>query len=108
MTKAFPSSVCAPTLTHHACSRGRERFSLSKHSLARLAERALQSGIQRQQTRGSLRSYLDTLWTQYYRADNMRVYGEYLFLFSGTILITVWHLPAIYRRHAARLSKQSI
>ena len=88
-------------ITNHAEDRGRERFSLSRNSIERVAQRALSGGVPREATRGQLRRYLDALWQQHRTADNIRLYGEYLFLFSGNVLITAWHLPASYRRHAA-------
>jgi hypothetical protein len=87
-------------ITVHARDRARERFSMEEQSLARLAERAWYMGISLRQSKGRLRRYFDTLWESYGKADNIRLYGQYVFIFSGQVLLTLWHLPVEYRKHA--------
>lgn len=105
MTTSFYAIPVDFVISHHARCRARQRFSLTGAGFQKLASRALVYGIPREQTRGQLRRYLDELWMQYGTANNIRLYGEYLFLFSGALLITTWHLPAAYRKHATRYSR---
>ena len=45
----------------------------------------------------SLHRYLDSVYLSYGNANQMRIYGEALFIFSGSKLITVYALPTKYR-----------
>ena len=80
-------------LTHHACKRARERFSWNPSTLERMSGRAFELGLKRKNTGGRLKKYLDELWDNHKEANNLRLYGETLFVFSNHLLITIWHLP---------------
>ena len=80
-------------LTHHACKRARERFSWNPSTLERMSGRAFELGLKRKNTGGRLKKYLDGLWDNHKEANNLRLYGETLFVFSNHLLITIWHLP---------------
>jgi hypothetical protein len=80
-------------LTHHACKRARERFSWNSSTLERMSDRAFERGLKRKNTGGRLKRYLDELWDKHKEANNLRLYGETLFVFSNHRLITIWHLP---------------
>lgn len=79
-------------ITAHAYERAKERLSLSKKSLDRMALKAFKYGIERSETKGKIRKYLDNLWNSEKRANNIRVYGENVFLFCDTSLITVFQV----------------
>jgi len=84
-------------LTEHACKRARERLSWNESTLERMSIRAFESGLKRKNTNGLLKKYLDELWEQRKQANNLRLYGETLFVFSNNKLLTVWHLPTELR-----------
>lgn len=88
------------TLTHHACKRARQRLSWNASTLERMSVKAFELGLKRKNTRGRLKKYLDKLWNDHKKANNVRLYGETLFVFSNNLLITVWHLPTELRRSA--------
>ena len=100
MKTSLFSSFSPVHITEHAQERARERFSMSEKSLARIAERAWYMGLSRRQSKGRLRRYFDDCWESYETADNIRLYGQYVFIFSGQVLLTLWHLPVAYRKHA--------
>ena len=80
-------------VTRHAEERSRERLGVKKGAVNRLAQRALSFGLKHKQTTGRLREYCDSMYLRYQKADNMRIYGRFLYLFCQDTLITVVHLP---------------
>jgi hypothetical protein len=80
-------------LTEHACKRARQRLSWNAATLERMSKKAFESGLKRKNTNGLLKKYLDHLWNEHKYANNLRLYGETLFVFSNHRLLTVWHLP---------------
>lgn len=90
-------------LTRHALQRGKERLGLRDEAIERLAERALNEGLRTSDTSGRFRRYLDKLFLSHGKAGNLRVYGEKIYLFNGSLLITIFHLPNEYKKAAAKL-----
>lgn len=88
------------TLSVHASIRGEERLNLSPQSMARLADKALDIGFPRNQFSGSFGRYLDALYFKYRRANNIRIYGEHVYLFHDTTLITLFPVPREYKKVA--------
>src|SRR5665213_44865 len=80
-------------LTEHACKRARQRFSWNASTLERMSKKAFESGLKRKNTNGLLKKYLDELWNEHKHANNFRLYGKTLFVFSNHRLLKVWHLP---------------
>ncbi len=80
-------------ITDHAYLRAKERLSLSSTSLDRLAEKAFKEGIGVAQTKSKLHRYLDKLWLSYKTCNNMKIYGEVIYMFKGSVLITLYQLP---------------
>lgn len=80
-------------LTKHACKRARQRFHWNSATLERMSIKAFESGLKRNNTNGRLKKYFDDLWSERKNANNLRLYGETLFVFSNHLLLTVWHLP---------------
>lgn len=86
--------------TSHSIDRARSRLGLSRLSLARLAQRAFHGGITHQDKSacGDLNRYLRAVCRSDTPANNLRVYGEHLFLFKDAVLLTVYELPAELKR----------
>lgn len=84
-------------VTRHARKRMHERDGTKKGSAERKASLALERGYRLEDTKGRLH-----LWMLEQRkkgdADNLRVYGDKLFIFHGDTLITVTVLPPDIRR----------
>jgi len=87
-------------ITQHAYERAKERLSLSPASLDRMAERAFTHGIKHADTKGRLHKYITHLWFDYRKADNIRLYGEFVYLFADVTLVTLFQLPRGLRKHA--------
>lgn len=94
--------------TCHALDRLAERAGLDRRAAQRMAQRAFERGLRHSEVEGSLRRYLDRLWFDHRKANNIRIYGEFVYLFGGTTLLTVFGFPKKYRRaarEAARVRK---
>ena len=85
-------------VTKHGKKRIKQRCKVSKKSAYKLAEKALKKGITHSETRGSLNRYLTSLYFKNQTANNIRIYNFKVFIFIGSVLITVLDLPAKYRK----------
>ena len=93
-------------VSRHADRRIRERVGVPRSAVKRMAARARAEGIPRKDTHGSLRRYLDALYHYNEEADNIVVYAEKVWIFSGTTLITVLDLHQRYKNRANGMKKK--
>lgn len=93
-------------ITKHAEQRIRERVGLPKQAINRNAERALENGLTHKEVSGSICRYADKLYLQYRKANNIRFYGNQIYLFKDNILITVLPLPQKYRKVIETIRKK--
>lgn len=80
-------------VTKHARKRIHEREGIGKSSAERKAGIVLQKGYRRQQTKGALRKILEKELEYKGTADEIRVYGDKIYIFCGEVLVTVLNLP---------------
>lgn len=80
-------------LTDHAIERADERLGWNREILLKMSQKALEKGLNHCDTKSKLNKYITKLWFQYKTANNVKIYGENLFLFKGNILITLYRLP---------------
>ena len=85
-------------MSNHATDRMSERCGLNKKSAERLSKLALENGISHSDTSGSLNKYLTKLFFYNKTANNIRIYGEYIYIFCDDILITVMPLDNKYKK----------
>lgn len=90
-------------VTKHATKRIRTRLGLPKHVSEKNADKAFRNGIRHKETTGSLHRYMDFLFFQNQNANNIRIYHNFVYIFAGKTLITVFDLPNKYKKAAARL-----
>ena len=83
-------------INHTASESMRTLMGLKKSALQRHADKALNEGISHSETVGSLNRYITALYKKKNRANNIRLYGEYTFLFRGDTLLTVHRTPQKY------------
>ena len=94
-------------ITKHAFERGRKRFGFNKKALERMTRKAINEGIFYKNTVGKLHRYLTKLFfNERIRADNIRIYGDMLFIIRGNRLITVYNLPKQFRNTIKRIKKK--
>lgn len=88
----------AINVTNHARKRFKERLGLPKAACLRQAQKAFDSGFTHAQAKGKAKRYMDSLFLKYRTANNLRVYGQAVYIFSGNTLITVMLLPVNIRK----------
>lgn len=89
-------------LTQHAMERARERQGLSPAALQRQATRAMTEGMRLEDCRGHLRRWLISGQIRHRKGAETRIFGEWVFVIQGAVLITVIALPAEFRRTVAK------
>lgn len=80
-------------ITRHAKKRLKERCGANKSSSERLVEIAYEKGLKHCETSGRLRKWIDSLRFYEQGANQIRVYGDKLYIFRDTRLITVLQVP---------------
>ena len=80
-------------VTIHAKKRLKQRVGLPKSACQRHAQKAFDNGRCHQDVRGSLKRYLDHLFLSHKTANEIRIYGQFIYLFANTNLMTVLHVP---------------
>lgn len=80
-------------VTKHAKKRMKERCGIGKSSSDNVAQKALVRGIKHCQTSGNLKKYIDSLYFKNNKANNIRLYGQKVYIFHNDVLITVLQLP---------------
>lgn len=84
-------------VTDHAEIRMKERLGLRKKAIQRMAQRAFESGFRRRDTKGRLKRYLDASYSLHGKGNQVRVYGDFIYIFHSWTLITVLNLPSDLR-----------
>jgi hypothetical protein len=90
----------------HGNTRVRDRCGIPKKSVERLAEKAYLYGISHNETTGSLNKYITAQYFKKQTANNIRVYNNNVFIFSGSTLITVLNLPRRFLKIANKIMKR--
>lgn len=94
------------TVTRHARQRMRERRGTkgdASHA-DRIAERALADGISYKDVAGRLHRYLTALHMQ--AGHEIRIYGNQVYVFADTVLVTVLPLPRRYEEQVAKIRRR--
>ena len=86
-------------ITAHAFERAKERLSLSSDSLKKMADKAYDQGIKHSDTKGALNKYLSSLFFRHKNANNIRIYGEFVYIFINNKLVTLYVIPSEYKKH---------
>ena len=95
-----------PHVTKHAIERAKERLGWNADAVSRMAVKAFNEGIQHSETSGRLNKYFTMLYFKETNANNIRIYGEHVFLFCENRLVTVLQLPKDLRNSAHSISKK--
>lgn len=88
----------------HAFERGKERLGFNEKTMQKMALKAYISGIKHSDTVGDLKKFVSNLYNVQKNANNIRIYGEIIYLFSNSTLVTVMHLPNELKKYLS-LSK---
>ena len=96
-----------PNVTRHGNRRSRERLGIPKKAAERAAKNALDKGLKHKDMSGGLRRYMDYLYMRGgCEANNMRLYGDHIYIFRDETLITVLNVPPEHRKQAVYLQRK--
>jgi len=84
----------------------KQRCGLPKKALERNVRKALESGISHNDCTGDLRRYLDWTYRVRKNADNIKLYGNHMYLFKHEKLVTVIQLPNNFKGQLKKLVKR--
>lgn len=86
-------------VTEHAYERAKERLNWRPKTLDKMAQRAFNEGVQHKDTKGTLHRYITKLRFKYKYCNNIRIYGENIYIFCDHKLITLYRLQAKLIKH---------
>lgn len=81
------------SVTAHGRERIHERCKIKRKSCDRLAGIAYNKGLTHAETSGSLNGYLASLHSYNGQANNIRLYGDKIYIFCNDVLVTVYNTP---------------
>lgn len=93
-------------ITDHAYDMAKERLSMNRTSFEKLTAKAFVCGIKHSDSAGNLKKYIDSKFFVEKSANNIRIYGENVFIFSKNVLVTVYQVPTNLRKSALKLQKE--
>lgn len=94
-------------ITRHAEQRMRERLGINKKSIERIAQRAFDEGIKHSETKGNLNKWVTSVYFKNESANNIRIYGNTLFIFDDNKLVTVYYIPRNLTKKLESMVKKS-
>ncbi len=92
-------------ITDHADGRTRKRIGIKRKGVSRQADKAFENGLAFSDTDGALARFMTALYHKK-KANNIRIFNRYVYIFKGDIFITVFPLPQKYVPYADKLLKR--
>lgn len=80
-------------VSRHAYERLHERCGLSRKAATRMSEKAFYTGMKHSDTRGQINRWITSLYFNNKNANNIRLYGNFAYIFCNKILVTVLEIP---------------
>lgn len=93
-------------ITKHASKRMKERCGIGKKTQEKVVKRAFNDGIKHSETKGNLNKWITSQFFKNTNANNMRLYGETLYVFAGDTLITAIPVPSSLRKNMMQMVKR--
>jgi len=93
-------------VSNHARKRLKERCGLGKSSHDRVAEMAMRDGLHHKECTGRLKKYVDYLFLAYKKGNNIRLYGDNVYIFHNSTLITVMKIPNYHKDAVNKLTSR--
>ena len=90
-------------ITKHSKKRAKERLGINNKSLERMAPIVLEKGIGHSEVPNKLKKYFDKLYLSHGNGNNIKIYGNHIYIFANEVLITVLHLPKHFKNILAKL-----
>jgi len=86
--------------TVHGKKRIRKRIGIKKKAVDRMRDAAFSKGVTHAQAKGRLSRYFDKLFLEHETCNNIRMYANYVWIFAGETLITVYPIPTNLKNSA--------
>lgn len=80
-------------VSRYAYERLHERCGLSRKAATRMAEKAFYIGMKHSDTKGQINRWITSLYFNNKNANNIRLYGNFAYIFCNKILVTVLEIP---------------
>jgi hypothetical protein len=93
-------------ITDHGLKRGKQRLGLSKQAIQKTAARALAEGVTHAEAVGQLKKYFDKLYFHNQSANNIRIWGDHVYIFRYDKLITVFPMPHTLKNRIKKIMKR--
>lgn len=90
----------------HGKERMHERCRIKLKSAERIAKIAFEKGITHAETRGALNGYLNSLYFYNGQANNIRLYGDKVYIFCDDVLVTVLDTPKRFQNTVNKLMRK--
>ena len=103
-TPAYMRQGAYMAVSKHAKRRLSKRCGLNIRSHDRMAAIALRDGLRHSDCTGRLKKYVDYLFLTHKKGNNIRLYGDDVYIFQGTTLITVLKLPAPHKNAVNKIA----
>ena len=81
-------------VTKHGSKRVRKRSGINKKAVNRMADKAFKDGLKHCETSGRLNKWVTKLYFSNESANNIRIYGDKVYIFAGKTLITMMQVPS--------------
>lgn len=86
-------------ITKHAYKRAKERMGINKNALNRIAVKAFHRGLKYSDVNGKIKEVFEILYNTEKTANNVRIYGEFIFIFADNRLLTVVQVNNEYKNY---------
>jgi len=83
-------------ITAHGFKRLKHRCHISKKAARNYVKRAFNLGFSYKTLPDNINRYINSLYTRYNTANNIRIYGSRVFIFANNVFITAYDLPQQY------------
>ncbi len=95
-------------LSKHAEKRMKERLNLTKQAAIRMANKVYEQGIDGNIKNGSLKRYINGKIKEgkINEFTEVKIYGDYVYIFDNNVLITVFILPKNLKERANKTQKK--
>lgn len=93
-------------LTKHGEERIRKRIGINKKSINKMKKLAFDKGVAHKDVIGSLKKYYDYLFFKNKTATNVRIYSNYVWIFTNDKLVTVFPMPNKYKNVINKINKR--
>ena len=90
----------------HGRKRIRKRIGIKKKAVDSMRDAAFNKGLTHAQAVGRLSRYFDKLFLEYETANNIRMYANYVWIFIGEKIITVFPIPNKLKHAALNIQKK--